>query len=69
MKSTMPPYDTLLAEAVQTWTDLLEDPKRVKVQAKMEEVQWKEERLKQALKVLSPIERMQKERDSKALKQ
>jgi len=35
----------------------------------MEEVQRKQERLKQELKTMSPIHRMQKDRDSKTLKQ
>jgi len=57
----VPKYDTLLTEVVQTWTALSEDLERVKVQAQMDEVQKKQERLKQALEILSPIEKMQKD--------
>lgn len=46
MKSAVPQYDTLLAEAIQTWTELKQYEERTKVQAQMEEVQRQQERLK-----------------------
>jgi len=67
MKKVVVEYDTLLVKFVHTWTTLSEDPERVKVQAQMDEVQRQQELLKQAMKIMSPIEKMQKDRDKKIL--
>ena len=69
MKSTIPQFDTFLSEAIQTWTELKEDVVRIKFQAEMEEAQQQQERLKYELKMMSPIQRMQKYYDSKTLNQ
>lgn len=68
IKLAVPQYDMLLTQVVQTWIDLVEDPEKVEIQAQMEEVQRQHERLKLTLKALIPIEKMQRDQDSKVLK-
>lgn len=69
MKSAVAQYDTLLGEAIQAWTKLEEYVERLKVQAQMEDVQRQQEKLKMEMKTMSLIQRMQKDWDTKALKQ
>lgn len=66
---TMNEYDMMLTEVVQTWSDLTEHPERVKIQAQLEEIQRKQEQLKQTMSNMSPFEKMQKDSDGKLLKQ
>jgi len=69
VKKRVNEYDTMLTEVVQTWSDLAAHPYKVKIQAQLEELQRKQEELKQAIKNMLPQEQMKKAKDAKTLKQ
>ena len=62
-------YDTMIARVVQTWSDLSVHAEKVKIQERLEEVQRWQEQLKQEMKLMSPLEQMQKAKDSNTLRQ
>lgn len=62
-------YGIMFVDVVQTWSDLGEHPVKVKVHAQLAEVQRHEEEMKLAIKNMSPLEKMQQAKTTKALKQ
>jgi len=54
MKKTVLEYETLLGKVAQTWSTLLEDPDKVKIQEEMDEVQQQQNRMKQLVSIMSP---------------